>query len=274
MTGRTAVDERAPGAGLAAAFHRYWYPLMALVRRDVKKRYAASMLGGFWTVLQPLLLLGIYVFVFGFIMQAGRAGEDARVFVIYILSGMLPWLAINEGVHRASQSLREDRALLERETFPGEVLPAGRVITASVSEAVGLVLLVGLALLQGRSPGAWLLALPLLVMVRLALTLGLAWGVSILAVFVTDLSEVLSLLLMALLFLTPIFYPIESVPAVLRHLIVLNPLYHLVTAYQQVIVHGASPFPAAFYALAWAAVLCAAGLWLFRKALDRGKDFL
>src|SRR5262249_61075161 len=106
------------------------------------------------------------------------------------------------------------------------------------------------------------------------ITLGLAWADSMLAVFVTDLTEVLSLLLVALLFLTPIFYSIDNLPSALRQLMILNPVYHLFTAYQQVLVHGASPFPAAFLALAWAGILCTAGLWFFRKALDRGRDFL
>src|SRR5262245_63883143 len=100
VTGRTAVDERGLDSGIAALFHRYWYPLMALVRRDVKKRYATSMLGVLWTVLQPLILVSIYIFVFGFIQRSGRSDEEARLFVIYILSGMLPWLAVNEAVHR------------------------------------------------------------------------------------------------------------------------------------------------------------------------------
>ena len=274
MTERTAVNERASGAGISAAFHRYWYPLMALVRRDVKKRYVTSMLGVAWTVLQPLILLAVYVAVFGFILRSGRTADDASAFVMYLLSGMLPYLAINEGIQRACMSLREDRSLLERATFPAEVVPAARVLTASVGEAVGLVLLVALSTLLGRPPGWWLLALPLLVLLRLLITFGLAWAVSILAVFVTDLTEMLSLMLTALLFLTPIFYSLDGLPATLQWLMIVNPLYHLVTAYQQVLFHGASPFPATFYAIAWAAVLCTAGLWFFRKALDRGKDFL
>ena len=79
MTERTAVNERASGAGISAAFHRYWYPLMALVRRDVKKRYVTSMLGVAWTVLQPLILLAVYVAVFGFILRSGRTADDARL---------------------------------------------------------------------------------------------------------------------------------------------------------------------------------------------------
>jgi ABC-type polysaccharide/polyol phosphate export permease len=276
MTERTAVDGRMPGAGIstAAVFRRYWYPLMALVRRDIKKRYATSRLGVLWAVLQPLILVSIYLVVFGYILRSGRSGEEARTYVITMLSGMLPWLALNEGLHRAIGSLREDRSLLERASFPAEVVPAGRVLTATVGEAVGLVLLVALAARLGRPLSAWLLALPLLMLLRVLITLGMAWCLSVLAVFITDLTEALSLLLIALLFLTPIFYSVDSLPEVLQQLIVLNPLYYLVTAYQRVLTQGANPFPPAFYAVAWAAILYCAGLWFFRTTVDRSRDFL
>src|SRR5206468_296290 len=133
---------RRKGARGRMALTRYWYPLEALVRRDVKKRYATTMLGVAWTVVQPLILVVIYVVVFVYILRSGRDARGAREFVLNMLAGMLPYLAVADGIQRASGSLREDRALLDRETFPAEVVPASRVVSASVGEAVGLALLV------------------------------------------------------------------------------------------------------------------------------------
>ena len=113
-----------------------------------------------------------------------------------------------------------------------------------------------------------------LIALRVAITLGLAWVVSTLAIFVTDLSEVLSLLLTAWLFLTPIFYDAESVPGVLRGALVLNPLYHLVRAYRLVVIDGRNPGVDALAVLLSAGVFAGAGLGFFRKTLDRGKDLL
>ena len=270
LEGRGAMDARPR----AASVRRYWYPLAALVRRDVKKRYAASLLGAAWMVLQPLILLALYVFVFAVILRSGKDAHAAREFSLYLLAGMLPYLAIVDGLHRAIWALREDRSLLERETFPAEVLPLARVVTASVAEAVGLALLIALAAFLGRTPSPWLAVLPVLVVCRLTLTAGLAWILSTLAIFVADLAEVLSLLLTCWLFLTPIFYASADVPPVLRWLLVVNPLHHLVRAYRSVLIDGGNPTADALAVVAAAAIVAAAGLWFFHKTIDRGKDFL
>jgi ABC-type polysaccharide/polyol phosphate export permease len=269
---RVAAVGKAPRP--TATWRRYWYPLAALVRRDVKKRYAASALGAVWVVLQPLVLLALYVFVFAFILRSGRDAQSSRGFVLYLLAGMLPYLALTEGVQRAAWALREDRSLLERESFPAEIIPAARVVTASVGEVVGFVLLIGFAAAAGRPLTAWLVLLPVLIALRIVMTLGLAWIVSTLAVFVADLSEVLSLLLTAWLFLTPIFYDAASAPGLLRGALVVNPLYHLVRAYRLIVIDGRSPGADVLAVLLSAGIFAGAGLWFFRKTLDRAKDLL
>lgn len=276
MTTPTNGKSRAasPRNGAAAAIRRYWYPCLALARREVRKRYASSVLGVAWTVLQPLILLVIYVFVFGFVLRVWHAEDGGRGFVFFLLSGMLPYLAIADGIQRASLSLHEDRALVERDTFPAEVIPASRVLSATVGEVVGLGLLIVLAIALGRPLSFWILVLPILVALRVVMTCGIAWIVSMLAVFVSDLNEALSLLLTAWLFLTPIFYPEEAVPRVLRWMLLINPLHHVVRAYRSVLLDGRAPVPDAGFVVLWAIGLSAAGVWFFRKALDRGKDFL
>lgn len=252
--------------------HRYWYPLVALVRRDVQKRYASTLLGASWTVLQPLVLLGVYVTVFAFILPTGRGG--ARQYVFAILAGMLPYLAIAEGLQRASSALREDRALLDRVEFPAEVVPAARVLGASLNEIIALAALVTIGPSLGLSLSGWVAVLPLLVAARIVLTSGLAWVVSILAIFVADLAEVLTLLLTAWLFLTPVFYAADAVPTALQWLLALNPLHHLVEAYRAVLIDGRAPLPEGLFVLGWAVTASGLGLWFFRATLDRGKDLL
>ena len=262
----------AVGTGVAAG-HRYAYPLVALVRREIKKRYAASMLGVGWTILQPLALISVYLFVFGFIRTSSRA-SDPRQFVLHLLTGMLPYIAIAEAIRGATGSLREDRALLERADFPAEVVPAARVLSATLAEGVGLTLLFFLGLSHGIPLNIWLLSMPVLVALRIVMTCGLTWIVSTLGLFVPDLSEVLSFLLTLWLFLTPIFYTAASVPAAMRWILPLNPLHHLVGAYRAVLLEGRAPFPELLFLVACAAVFWMGGLWFFRRTLDRGKDFL
>jgi lipopolysaccharide transport system permease protein len=148
------------------------------------------------------------------------------------------------------------------------------VVTASINEIVGLLLVVAFGAMVGQRVDGWLFALPVLVLIRVVLTLGLAWLLSIIAAFVSDLGEFLSLALTAWLFLTPIFYTADLVPPFLRWILVVNPLHSLIEAYRSVLIAGEPPWPAAIVAAAWAGTLFAGGLWFYRKAIDRGRDFL
>jgi ABC-type polysaccharide/polyol phosphate export permease len=230
------------------------------------------MLGVTWTVLQPVILILVYVVVFGIVLRADR-GEGARAFVMSLLCGMLPYLAINDALQRCSFALKEDKTLLERETFPASVIPTSRVATASMGEIVGLALVAAISLLSGLG-GWWVLAVPVLIALRVLLTTALGWIVSLLAVFVTDLNEMLSLLLTVWLFLTPIFYPPEAVPGPLRWTLWINPLHHVATAYRLVLIDGRAPWPSGLWLGLDVILAGAAAWWFFSRAIDRGKDLL
>jgi ABC-type polysaccharide/polyol phosphate export permease len=254
--------------------HRYWYPLAALVRRDLKKRYAATILGVGWTLAQPLALMAVYAVVFGFILRTGGPNDDPSAFVFFMLTGMLPYLATADGIQRAATSLREDRALLDRADFPAAVIPAAKVVGAAVAEVAGLLVVIAGLAASGHAVSPWLPVLPVFVALRILLTCGVVWVISLLAVFVTDLVEVLSLLLTAWLFLTPIFYEPSAVPDGLRWMLVMNPLHHLVEAYRGALIQTHPAAAAVVGATLWSVAFGLGGGWFFRKALDRAKDFL
>jgi ABC-type polysaccharide/polyol phosphate export permease len=261
--------------GIGAEVRALWYPLAALVRREVQRRYATTALGLGWTLLQPLVLIGVYLLVFGSILASDAADPAAPSFTFFLLTGMLPYLAVSEGIQRASGALREDRALFDREAFPATVVPASRVVAATVTEvaALALVLAVGLALGELHlSP--WLAALPLVIALRIVITCGYAWLVSVLTVFITDLGEALGLLLTAWLFLTPIFYRVDQVPAGLRWMLAINPLHAVVQGYRAVLLEARAPWPEVAWLAAWAVLIGGIGAWFYRAALDRAKDFL
>src|SRR5438445_13447658 len=92
--------------------HRYGYTLLALTRREIRKRYARTLLGSLWAVLLPLAMLGIYLTVFGFILRAGQTQAEAWDYALDMLAGLLPFQAFADGLHRACGALREDRSLL------------------------------------------------------------------------------------------------------------------------------------------------------------------
>ncbi len=261
-------------SAVGASVGRQWYPLRALVRRELGRRYATTALGLGWTVVQPLVLIGVYLLVFGSILGGGDAAATRHGFTFFMLSGMLPYLAASDGIQRASTSVREDRTLFDREEFPAEVVPAARVVAATVTEVVALLLVLAVGVVLGNlALSPWLLFLPLLILLRVVITCGIAWLVSVLTVFVTDLAEALPLLLTAWLFLTPIFYRVDQVPPGLRWLLPINPLHAVVQGYRAVMLDGRAPWPELAWLLGWSAALGAAGLLFYRAAIHRAKDF-
>ena len=256
-----------------SSVYRYWYPLLALVRRDLKKRYATSLAGAAWTILHPAALVLLYLFVFAVVFDGARTGSS-RSAAFFILTGLVPFIALAEGIQRASGSLREDRTLLDRPGFPPEVLPLVKVAAASLTEIVGLGLLIAAGASFGLPVTRWLGVVPLLILIRVAITYGVACVVSTLSVLVGDAAQGLSLVLTGWMFLTPIFYRVEDAPAALRPALALNPLHYLMEAYRRVVLDGEIAGQAAVVAAACAAALVVAGVVFFRRTIERAKDLL
>lgn len=257
-----------------AAWSRLITPLGTLARRELQTRYAGTRFGRVWTLLQPLATMAIYLTVFVLVMGGDREPADARRYALFILAGLLPFQALADGLQRACGSLRQDKPLLEAVTFPAEAIPLARVVGGALPELLGLGLL-GLACAAwGPGMGWSVLALPLLWLGRVALTAGLALWISVIAVFITDTSEVLGFALTALLFLTPIFYGPEQLPGLLQTLVWLNPLHHVVATYREVLLQGSWPWSHGAALLLWALAAVGSGLWAFRRVLDAIRDEL
>src|SRR5215471_782102 len=156
----------------------------SMVRRDILARYRASAGGALWTLLNPLLLMATYFFVFGIVLKARFAGDTSRSgFVLYFLAGLLPWLAFSEAVGRAPYVIPEHRNFVKKLVFPLETLPVNLVISGAVTEAFGLaIFLAGLLVARHGIPPAvgWL---PALLVPQLLLTAALCWFLAALGVF-------------------------------------------------------------------------------------------
>jgi ABC-type polysaccharide/polyol phosphate export permease len=256
-------------------FDRYRFALAAFVRRDLKGRYSRTVLGLGWTVVQPLMLLALYTFVFSVIMELRfRAGTGTGNFALYLTSGMFPFLALSEGIQRATTSLTGNRSLLDKVRFPAEVLPAVGVVSSTIPEVLGLSLLILVGGFFDVQYSAWLVLLPFLILLRVMLTLGIAWLVSVLNVFLVDIGQFVGLFLTTWMFLTPIFYPADLVSERFGLALQLNPLYHLVEAYRAVILEARNPLESMPILAVSAGLSAAIGLAFFRGTVERAKDFL
>ncbi len=259
-----------------ARLRRYTSLLAMLAGRDLAVRYRGAFLGGLWALLQPLAMLALYTFVFSIVLRV-KMGSDAspHTFALYLMAGLLPWLAISEGLGRSVTAVLDNANLVKKVVFPLEVLPAVPVASALVAQGIGTALLLIAIPALGRPLHATILLVPLLLIPQLLLTLGLAWLVASLGVFVRDLGQFMSLALTTWMFLTPIFYAADAVPAEFRVIFNFNPLVPLVDAFRRVLLEGALPEPASFGLLtAVGAVIFALGLAWYRRCKRLFADVL
>ncbi|BCX80657.1 lipopolysaccharide transport system permease protein [Methylomarinovum caldicuralii] len=251
------------------------WALWQLLRRQVLSQFRGSVLGLGWLILEPAFLFALYLLVFGRFLQVRfGVGDGLGNFALYLWCGLVPYNSLQQAVLAGVGVLPGNRPLLIHTRFPGWMLPLVEVLASALAEGIGLaILMLGVVGYHGTVSPWWLLA-PLLVGVRLALTAGLTWIASILAVFQPDFGRLLGLLLTLGFFMTPIIYPPQLVPESWRWLLQVNPFHWLVAAYRAVLIEG-SPPPPEFWGLALGSLaLAVAALVFFNRALARAKDFL
>lgn len=233
--------------------------------RDFRSKYAGSLMGVFWTVINPLLLLAVFSFV-GIAVVKVKFGDHPGTNALYIFCGILPWLAFQDGVARSTSIIVENRNLVTRARFPASVLPVHPVLSSFFSQLVGTAVLVALAIFVTRSVGPPLLLLPLLFALQLLLTFGICLVVGPVSVYVRDVAHVMPVILLVWMFGTPIFYQVEMVPEVFRALVLANPVAGLIECYRAAILDGSWPAPVHLAVpAAWTAVFLVLGDLSFRK---------
>jgi len=214
--------------------------IRSMARRDILARYRGSFGDVFWTVLNPLLLMATYFFVFGIVLR--RPDQSRTAFALYFLAGMLPWLAFSEPVGRAAYVILEHRNFVKKLVFPLDTLPVNQVVSGLVTELFGAAIFVAALLIIRHSVPAAVLWLPALLIPQLMFTLGICWFLAALGVYMRDLGQIMALVLTIWFFVTPICYPESTnlsplIAGVMRQ----NPLYVLVRGYRAVFLDGHAP---------------------------------
>lgn len=250
--------------------------LKIMLIRDLKALYIHNFLGLLWVVLNPLFTVLLYSFVFSVIMKVRGQGVEAQYsYAVFLLAGMIPYLAINDVIQASAGCLQQKKDLILKAVFPAQLLPINCVVLSIISETITLIMVLGLALYENKwqFQTMWLL-LPVLVILRLLFSLAIAWWVSILSVFVPDLRQVINAVLPAWMFLTPILYAKEQGPPFFQTLQTFNPLFYIVEAYRSVILQTSFPETSLWISFAVLVVFNIMGYWLFKSLISRAKDFL
>ena len=242
--------------------------LRSLVVRDIVGRYKGSVFGVLWSFLTPLLMVLVFTFVFGEIFQARWAGSPnsgGMDFASALFTGLLAYQFLSECLSRAPSLIVANANYVKKVVFPLEILPVVSVIAAVFHLLVAYAILIGLILASHWTLSFTALLVPLVLLPYIALTLGLTWAISSLGVYLRDIGQLIQPVLTALLFLSPVFYPLSSVPAAVHAVYWANPVTYVSETLRGVLLHQTLPDPLAWLVFTSISLLVAwLGLSLFQ----------
>lgn len=249
-----------------------------LAWREVQARYRGSLLGVFWSLLNPLLMLSLYTFLFSVVFQARwnvQAEEGKLDFALSLFAGLIVFNLFSETINAAPGLVLSNANYVKRVVFPLEALPLARFLSGLVQAGFSLAILV-IAQFVYRGQLPWtLVLLPVVVVPVAVLTLGLAYFLASLGVFVRDIGNLVGLATTALMFLSPVMYPLSRLPAEIQPVLALNPLAPIVDNFRRVTIECQMPDWSSWAAVtAFGCLLCWAGFTWFVRSKNAFADVL
>lgn len=250
---------------------RYRGLIAGLVQRHLAARYRGSFLGLLWSFLNPLCLMAVYTLVFQFYIRF----EDVDHYTVFLFCGLLPWLWFASALQESTTSISGSGPLVTKAMFPAHILPAVTVLTTGVHFLVSLPLLF-IFMLFFSVPFSWtMLFLPLVALLQLVVSFGLALVLGSLNVFYRDVQHLVANALTLLFFLCPILYPVEVVPEQLRFTLEYNPLAQLTIFYQELLLDQKLPDPVPFLFVSIFAIACVLlGMFSYERHRERFAEAL
>lgn len=244
--------------------------IFMLVRRDLRGRYQASVLGFFWTFLNPLLQLGVYTIVFSMIMRA-----NIDKYYLFLFVALIPWMFLASSIQVGATTIVAQKDMVTKIRFPRQVLPIAHVTTCFVNMLLCLVVVfvvVGFSI--GLNPIALIYLIPTM-LVEYVFVLGLTLIFSAVTVYFRDMEHILGIAVMAWQFLSPVMYPKEWVPDQLLPIFNLNPMVPVINAYRTILYYKAPPdLSTMFSALGMGVFFLITGWWIFEKLQRRFAEVL
>ncbi len=239
--------------------------LKQLVSKDFKLKYRRSVLGVVWSVLNPLLMMIVMSLVFSFFLRY----DNIQHYPLYLIVGNIIWSVFNDSTSVGMLSIIDAAPLLKKVKVKKAIFPVEKVLFSLVNFLFSLIAVLIVMLWEGVAPTPYMAFAPLILLILMVFCVGLSLLLSALAVFFRDLVHLWSVLLMAWMYATPIFWPasmMDQVPyRVVRGLMKANPMYGFITMMRDTVIYGSAPDPAMLLnCVFWAAVSLLLGLVVFR----------
>jgi lipopolysaccharide transport system permease protein len=263
------VDRAATPSSISStirALAGYRHLLRNLVLKDLKLKYRGSVLGFLWSLINPLVMIGVYTLAFRFILNEAREG-----FVFLVLLGILAWTFFSSSAMMATGSIADNGALLKSVFFPRAILPIATVLfNLAQYLLMAVVFLPVMLIVFGIAPAPPMLAYPLVLALQVMFTIGLALVLATATTFFRDVRHLLEVALAVLFWTTPIVYELSQVPERFRGAMLASPLASYVVAYKDIFFYRRWPDPAVWtFAVAYAIIALAAGAALLLAFEDR-----
>jgi len=231
--------------------------------RHLRGQYKQSILGYSWAIVNPLSQMLILSFVFSLIL---RIPSQDVPYPLFVLVGLLPWIFFSSALASATDSVANAASLVTKVYFPREILPTAAVFTKLVDLAFGMMILVALMVYFGHPPEWTAVWLPVLFLIHIIFTLGLAFPLAALNLFFHDVRYLVGVALLLWFYVTPVIYPESLVPERYQIVFDLNPNAVFVSAYRRVLLQGTGPgWDSVLLGLAVALITFVAGYYLFKK---------
>ena len=256
---------------------RIWQPLWQLpsraeliysfAKRELLGRYKGSALGIAWAVLTPVVMIAIFTFIFAGIFGARFGVNHSHWdYALYLFCGLVPWTMFQDSVQQSANTIVANSNLVKRVVFPLETLPAAQVFAALGNQLFATLALLTATIIVRHRLELTALWFPVLLIPQILFALGSAWLIASLGVFLRDIAQGITLLLMAWMYLTPIIYPESIVPERFRSFIDLNPFTSLVRNYRGIFLDGLAPdWRSLAYFTILAVIIFIFGYWWFAR---------
>ncbi len=242
--------------------YEYREMIFSLVRRDLQGRYKGSVLGFFWTFLNPLLQLGVYTLVFSVIMK-----NNIKDFYLFLFVALVPWIFFSTSVSGGASVIWSQQDMVKKIYFPRQVLPLAFVTSQFVNMVLSLLVVFFVLIISRKGIHIYaILYLPIIMMVEYILALGMAFLTSSATVYLRDLEYLLGIVTMAWQFLTPVMYSVDMIPDELMPIFNLNPMTPVIIAYRDILYYKRAPqLSTLLHATIFGIILLVLGWFVFEK---------
>lgn len=275
--GTTIADELNALVRIARKFSNQRQLLMEMVRQEISERHAGQALGKTWLLIHPVVMIGVYVFVFGIVFKA-RTGESLPTdctYTTYLLAGLIPWLTFQELMGKASTTIIRNASLVKQIIFPIEILPVQAVLSSFISQVICFILFFIYLLCTGADFCLTYLLLPVLWFFQIVAMTGTCYIFSTAGVFFRDLREITQVVTFIGMYTMPLFYLPQWLPAAAKPVIYLNPFSYMLWCYRDLICDGAFTHPLSWVVFCGGSVIVFfAGLSLFERSKHMFGDVL